>query len=125
MKMFIKNLIKAFGHAIDGWEVGLRERNTKIHLIMSALVIILGVFFQISTTEWLVIIMLIGMVISAELFNTAIEEVCNIMNEKLKLQYSDTTFARDLAAGAVFIVACCSALIGVIIFAPKVITLLL
>ena len=118
-------MFKAFNYALNGWRRGLKEPHVRFHLIAALCVLSASVFFQISPTEWLIVIFLIGAVISAELFNTAIEEICDIITVKLKLRYSDTTYPRDLAAGAVLVVAVVAALIGLIIFIPKVLTLLL
>jgi diacylglycerol kinase len=118
------NLVKAFGHAIDGWGYSLKERNIKIHLTAAMGIIFAAIICRVSVSEWLMLIFLIGAVISAELFNTAIEEICNIMTAKLKLQYSETTAARDLAAGAVLAVAAAAAIVGLIIFIPRLLTLL-
>jgi diacylglycerol kinase len=116
----IYKVIKAFGYAFNGWKRGLKERNVKIHLGFTIGVLYASFLFRISKIELLIVILLIGAVISAELINTAIEEICNIVRDKLKLGYSDTTAARDLAAGAVLVVAVAAAIIGLIIFVPKV-----
>ena len=116
-------MVKAFGYAFNGWKRGFEENNIKIHLWATFLVLIASIVFKISLAEFLIIILLIGLVISAELFNTAIEEVCNVIKAKLKLDYSDTTMARDLAAGAVLVVSMMALLIGLIIFVPKVLML--
>lgn len=118
-------MLKSFGYAFNGWRTALKERNFKIHLLIAACVISASIFFQISSVEWLIVFILIAAVIAAELFNTAIEDICDLITAKLKLQYSDTTAARDLAAGAVLIIASVAALVGLIIFAPKVLILLL
>lgn len=116
-------IIKAFGYAVNGWKRGYEENNIKIHLWATFFVLIASIVFKISLYEFLIILLLIGIVISAELFNTAIEDVCDVIKIKLKLQYSDTTLARDLAAGAVLVVSIVAGLIGLIIFAPKVLIL--
>jgi diacylglycerol kinase len=125
MSVSTSKLIRSFGHAFDGWRFGLRERNIKIHLFIAVCVVSASIFFNISAAEWLIVFILIGMVISAELFNTAIEEICDLITTKLKLQYSDTTVVRDLSAGAVLVIAVVAALIGLIIFIPKVLILFL
>ena len=116
-------MVKAFSYAFNGWRRGLEENNIKIHLWATFLVLIASIVFKISVAEFLIIILLIGLVISAELFNTAIEEICNVIKVKLKLDYSDTTMPRDLAAGAVLVVSVVAALIGLVIFVPKLLTL--
>ena len=118
-------MIKAFEYAFNGWRRGLKERNLKIHLIVALCVFSASILFQISPTEWLIILFLIGAVITAELFNSAVEEICNTITSKLKLRYSDTTAPRDLAAGAVLFISLVAAVIGLIIFVPRVLMFLL
>lgn len=120
----INNLIKAFGHAIDGWKRGLKERNIKIHLTATIFVLITSFLLKISTIEFIIILILIAMIISAELLNTAIEDVCDTITASLKLQYDDTTIPRDVAAGAVLVVASIAALVGLLIFVPRFLTLI-
>ena len=89
----------------------------KIHCLAVILIIILGFVYQISMIEWYICFMLFGVVISAELFNTAIETVVNMVmpykNEKAGL-------AKDIAAGAVLVLAIVAAIIGGFIFIPKI-----
>ena len=84
------------------------------------LVIISGFIFKISITEWIICIVLFGLVITVELINTAIETTVDIVmpekNEKAKL-------AKDIAAGAVLVSAIASAIIGIIIFLPKILNI--
>lgn len=123
MPIQFQNLIKAFGHALDGWKRGLKERNVKIHLVITIFVLITSLLLKISRIEFIIILILIALVISAELFNTAIEEICDTITASLKLHYVDTTFPRDLAAGGVLVVASIAALVGLLIFIPKLLTL--
>ncbi len=84
-------------------------------------VIIMGIILKISTTEWCICIVLFGLVISLELVNTAIETVVDIampeINEKAKK-------AKDISASAVLVSAIASAVIGFIIFLPKILNLI-
>lgn len=123
MPIQFQNLIKAFGHALDGWKRALKERNVKIHLVITIFVLITSLLLKISRIEFIIILILIALVISAELFNTAIEEICDTITASLKLHYVDTTFPRDLAAGGVLVVASIAALVGLLIFIPKLLTL--
>ena len=114
-----KKLINSFKYAIEGFISSFKtERNMKIHILAMIVVIALGFFFRLDKVEWCFIIIAIASVISAELFNTAIETVVDMVsperNPKAKL-------VKDIAAGAVFIVAIGSAIIGFIIFGPKII----
>ena len=118
-KQEYKKLINSFKYAIEGIISSFKtERNMKIHVLATIVVIALGFFFRLDKVEWCFIIIAIASVISAELFNTAIETVvdmiCPERNPKAKL-------AKDIAAGAVLVVAICAAIIGFIVFGPKVI----
>ena len=114
-----ENIIKSFKHAFDGIWVALKtERNLKIHITIMILVIMFGVILKISTIEWLICIILFGLVIALELMNTAIETVVDMItlerNPKAKI-------AKDVSAGAVLVAAIAAAVIGLIIFVPKII----
>ena len=92
------------------------ERNVKIDIIMAILVIVSGFILKIDTTEWFICLILIALVISAELMNTAIEAVVDMYTrEKNPLAKR----AKDIAAGSVLVLAIMSAIIGGIIFIPR------
>ena len=114
-----KKLINSFKYAIEGIISSFKtERNMKIHVLAMIVVIALGLFFKLNKVEWCFIISAIASVISAELFNTAIETVVDMVspekNPKAKL-------VKDIAAGAVLGVAIGAAIIGFIIFGPQII----
>ena len=122
-KQEYKKLINSFKYAIEGIISSFKtERNMKIHVLAMSVVIAFGLFFKLNKIEWCFIIIAIASVISAELFNTAIETVVDMIspekNPKAKL-------AKDIAAGAVLVMAIGSAIIGFIVFGPKVINLFL
>ena len=117
-----KNVISSFKYAFQGVFSAIKtERNLKIHISIMILVIIVGIFLKISKMEWIIRIILFGLVIGGEMLNSAIETVVDIampeINPKAK-------FAKDVAAGAVLIFAISSAIIGLIIFIPKIIAIL-
>ena len=113
-----KKLINSFKYAIQGILSSFKtERNMKIHIFVMILVIIAGVILKINKYEWIACILCFAIVISGELFNTAIETVVDMVmpykNDKAKI-------AKDIAAGAVLTLAIGAAVIGVIIFVPKI-----
>ena len=117
-----KNVISSFKYAFQGMFSALKtEWNLKIHVTIMILVIIAGIVLKISKIEWIICIILFGLVIGGEMFNSAIETVVDIampdINPKAK-------FAKDAAAGAVLVLAIASAIIGFMIFGPKLIALL-
>ncbi len=114
-----RKLINSFKYAFNGLaEAWKKEQNIKIHVLIMIFVIIAGFLLKISIAEWIVCLILFAMVISLELINTAIEITVDIampkINEKAK-------FAKDISAGAVLFSAIISAIIGIIIFLPKII----
>ena len=114
-----KRLINSFKFAYEGIIVSLKaEQNLKIHILIMVLVIIFGIILKITKIEWIICIILFGFVISLELVNTAIENVVDLVtmekNQKAKI-------AKDVSAAAVLIAAITSAIIGLIIFIPRLI----
>ncbi len=114
-------IAKSFKYAFEGLFTAFKtERNMKIHIIIMLLVILMGFLLKITTLEWIICIILFSIVIAGELFNTAIETVVDMImphkDEKAKI-------AKDVSAGAVLILAIGSAIIGLIIFIPKIIAL--
>ena len=117
-------IIDSFGFAFAGIGKAVKSsRNLKVHLFATILVILAGSLFQVSTTEWLILFLLIGLVISAEIMNSALEETCNVYDEKLNLPYGTTKVPRNMAAGAVLILAITSVVVGIAIFLPKIVRL--
>lgn len=113
------SLYKSFGYAIAGiLSCVRRERNMKIHCIFTALVIIMGVALKISAAEWCICLLLFGLVMALELVNTSIEAVVDLVTEE---ENPLAGRAKDMAAGAVLIAAIMAAVIGCIIFLPKII----
>jgi len=115
----MKKVLKSFGYAMDGVELGFSERNFKVHCFVAFLVIIFGIYFKITQTEWILIFFCFGLVFALELVNSAIEELANNLRDELKLAYLKTKACRDLSAGAVLVAAFFSALVGLQIFLPR------
>jgi undecaprenol kinase len=113
----MQNFIKSFRYAFEGIIHAVKtERNFKFHLIAAVIVITTGLLSDLTYTEWFIILVLIGGVLSLELLNSAIERVVNLVTmERMPLAKQ----AKDLAAGAVLIFAIMSAIIGLLIFIPK------
>lgn len=113
-----KKIINSFKYAIEGFISSFKtERNMKIHILAMIIVIALGFIFKLTKIEWIICIILISLVICAELFNTAIETIvdmiCPEKNDKAKL-------AKDISAAAVLVIAVGAAIVGILIFLPKI-----
>lgn len=117
-----KKIMDHFQYAIEGIQSTWKsEGNMKFHVVVMCLVLLGGVFFQISLMEWMLCFLCFGTVLGAELLNTAIEATIDlVMPEKHELAKK----AKDSAAGGVLVVAIFAFLIGCIIFLPKFISFL-
>lgn len=110
-------LYKSFGYAFQGIFNTIRtERNIKIHCAAAILVTIFGIWLRISKTEWMICFILFGLILALELVNTAVEATVDLFTEERKPLAKK---AKDAAAGAVLIVAIFAAVIGILIFIPK------
>ncbi|RYD72256.1 MAG: diacylglycerol kinase family protein, partial [Sphingobacteriales bacterium] len=109
MKLFLKSFVYAAAgikHCL------LKERNFVVHCCLAAAVVTAGFIFNISTTEWLVVCINTGVVIGFEMLNTAIERLCNLLHPQ---HHPFVKIIKDVAAGAVLIVAITAASCGAII----------
>ena len=113
----MKKIRNSFKYAIEGiWTSFKTERNMKIHIFIMILAIIAGIILKINKSEWIICIILFAIVIGSELFNTSIETIVDmVMPEKMKRQNS-----KDVSAGAVLVVAIGAAIIGLVIFVPRI-----
>ena len=111
-------LRKTFGYAFEGILTGIRkERNMRIHTAAMILVVFFGTVLGLSATEWCICLVLFGLVMALELVNTAVEAVVDLVTEERKPL---AKIAKDTAAGAVLIAVIMAAVIGCIIFLPKI-----
>ena len=110
--------IASFKFAFNGIAYVLRtQRNAQIHFLAAIVVIVLGISYKIETLEWCLIIFAIGLVIMAEMFNTTIEFLVDLISPEF---HHKAGKAKDMAAGAVLIAAIIAAIIGIIVFIPKI-----
>ncbi len=116
MKYDYKKQLRSFGYAWKGIRTCVgKEQNLSFHLIATVAVTISGFVLGITRTEWMIIILCIGVVIAAELFNTAIERLVDLVSPG---RHPIAGQVKDIAAGAVLVCAATTAIIGLIIFIP-------
>lgn len=114
----MRRLIKSFGYAFSGAAYAFgTQLNFKIHCLALMIVLALGWYLDISVQEWLTIVIVSGIVIVAELFNTALEVLVDLVSpdyhEKAKI-------IKDVSAAAVLIAAATAVVVGLVIFIPKI-----
>lgn len=114
---FLNKRIKSFSYAFKGIRIAITtQTNVKIHIFTIFPVIGLGFFLDISHYEWMALMICIGMVISAEIMNTSIEYLTDLVSPEYHPQAGKV---KDLAAAAVLLAAITAFLVGCIIFIPK------
>lgn len=119
----MKKQINSFRYAFNGLRCAFKsEAHLRFHCCIAILVILCGFLFHISFTEWIACILCIGSVITAELINTAIESTIDLYTQE---QHPLAKKAKDVAAGAVLACAITAAIIGLMIFFPKALDLIL
>jgi diacylglycerol kinase (ATP) len=117
----MNKFIKGFTFAISGIAYAFRSQvNMRFHIFSALVVVALSFALRINVAEWCIILMCIGSVISAELINTSLEVTIDITSPSYNEKAGN---AKDLAAGAVLVVCTVSAIIGIMIFLPKLILL--
>ena len=115
--------LKSFRHAFRGIaQLVKREPNFRIHLVVTILVIAAGILLHISAAEWLIITLAIGIVLVAEGLNSAVEQLCDIVSPGEDQHIKNI---KDILAAAVLISAVIAVIIGLIIFLPDILALIL
>lgn len=115
--MKLKSLLASFNHAIDGIIETVRsERNMKIHLVAALIILVACFSVNLSRVEFLILSLTITMVISAELLNTAIENVVDMITS---VYHPLARIAKNAAAGAVLVTAINAVIVGYIVFWDK------
>lgn len=110
----MKKLIRSFGYALDGIEELIRsDKNFKIHILALIIVISAAFYFNINSTEWLILLCISALVIAMEIVNSTIERVCDLISLEKDKRIKTI---KDVSAGAVLIVSIFAVIIGVMIF---------
>jgi diacylglycerol kinase (ATP) len=119
----IKKRIKSFRYAFAGLRVLFREEhNSRIHAFAAICVVIAGFVFRISAYEWIAVTIVIGMVLCAEAINSSLERTADFVKAERDDRKRDI---KDLGAAAVLLTAIAAAIVGLIIFLPKILSLIL
>jgi diacylglycerol kinase (ATP) len=114
---FLINRIKSVGYAFKGMLILIKtEASIKIQVVIAIIITIAGFYFDISKTEWMVQITSIGLVMSIEAINTAIEYIADFVHPE---HHKKIGLIKDVAAGAVFIASIIAVIIAGIIYIPK------
>lgn len=111
-----RKLPASFRYAVRGlWHVIRTEQNLRIHIIAAAVAIILALWLDVSGLEWAVLLLVIGLVIVTEVFNTVAEDFLDIIHPH---QHPTVRRIKDALAGAVLVAAIVAVGVGILIFLP-------
>ncbi len=111
---YFKKRINAFGFAFSGLFAAIKtEAHLKIHLVATTVVIAAGLYFKVNKVDWLAIIICCGAVITAELFNSAIEKLCDVVSPQLNPKIK---IIKDISAAAVLVLSITSVVVALLVF---------
>ncbi|MEK7673838.1 MAG: diacylglycerol kinase family protein [Patescibacteria group bacterium] len=116
-----RSILKSFQKAGEGFIFILKtHKHFKFQILIGIFAIIAGMILRISYFEWLILILIVWGGLIVESFNTALEEICNLIQK----QHSYTVkIAKDISGAGVLLFVICSLIISIIIFAPKILLL--
>lgn len=113
---FVKGRLNSFGYALKGIAAAFRsEINLQWHALSTIWVLAAGFYVGLSLIEWVCISLAIGLVWMAELFNTALEVVVDLVSPE---EHPLAGKAKDIAAGAVLVASLMAVIVGLLIFIP-------
>ena len=114
-----RDLVSSLEFALTGILTAFKEeRNMRKHAVTALVVILAGFIFQVSRIEWLFLLMSIFLVVAFEIINSAIENVVDLASHYHFSMLAKK--AKDMAAGAVLVVSLLAAVIGALIFIPRI-----
>lgn len=117
----LRKRLRSFRYAFNGIRLLItKEHNAWIHCFAAVCVVTAGILLEISKMEWIAVVIVIGAVLSAEAVNSAMEALADFVSPEYSEAIKRT---KDLAAGAVLLMAIAAAIVGIIIFLPKLIAL--
>lgn len=121
MILNFKKLIKSFEYAIEGLKIAFQEQTFKIFCFIAIFVIILMFLLEVSFYEKLILILIITFLMAFELINSRIEQIINVFQPN---HHQKAKAIKDVTAGAVFLASLGAAIIGILIFLPRIIEFL-
>lgn len=113
--------VKSFSYAIQGIkEAFKKEPNLRIHIVITFLVIFSAILLKFTLSEWAILLITIFFVLTLELINTAIESLVNLVSPEIR---NEAKIAKDISASVVLLGALLAAVVGLILFVPKLFNL--
>lgn len=112
----VGRLFKSFGYALKGLIKTFREeQNLRIQTVLSLIAFILGAYFKISRLEWAAIIVVICIVLFAEIANSAVERITDVLKPRINSYVKEI---KDIMAAAVLLSSIAAGVVGLLVFWP-------
>ncbi len=116
----VSRLFKSFGYALKGLAKTMREeQNLRIQTVLSLIAFFLGVYFRINRLEWAAIIIVICIVLFAEIANSAVERITDVLKPRINSYVKEI---KDIMAAAVLLASAAAAAVGLLVFWPYLYT---
>ena len=123
MRYDLKKQLRSFGYAWQGMKACVgKEQNLSFHLLVTLAVVVAGCCFGITRMEWVAVVLCIGLVVGAELMNTAIERLVDLVSPQ---RHPLAGQVKDIAAAAVLVCAATAIVVGAVVFFPYLVRLFL
>ncbi len=114
----MKKFLNSFVYAARGISTAIRDQqNLKIHLLVGSAVVAAGFYFDITNTEWCVVLLTIALVIALEMINSSLENITDLASPDY---HPLAGKAKDIAAGAVLFAAVIAVIVGALVFAKYI-----
>lgn len=111
-----KSLRESFSFALAGLRYVIRtQRNARVHLLIAAAVVVLGLFLGVSAVEWAILALAMGLVLAGEMGNTVVETVVDLASPEF---HELARVAKDVAASTVLVTALTAVAVGLFILGP-------
>lgn len=108
----------SFRYALAGLRYAFTSQpNFRVHLLATCIVLLSGWYFELNRIEWVIVLFTCSLVIVAELLNTAIESVVDLVTD---VRHQHAKHAKDVSAGMVLLAACMAVIIAGVLFIPKI-----
>lgn len=116
-----RNILKSLDNGLTGIFIVIKEeRNFRLHMLAVFLVSLAGWAFKISKFEWFILVIFYGLVMSAEMFNSVLEDVYDLLREEADISYQLTGKGKDIASGAVLVLSFAAVVAACLIFLPRI-----
>lgn len=112
----LNRLLKSYSYALKGlFKTFREEQNLKVQIFASLAVLILGIYFSLSRIEWAILTLVVCLVLTAEITNSAVERITDVLKPRINTYVKEI---KDIMAAAVLLSSIAAAVVGILVFWP-------